>query len=81
MRTEAQPGGLSPVSRFAQRFIRTYQLRVAPGLGTRCRFQPTCSNYGMEAFRKYGFPKATAKTAWRLLRCNPWNKGPLSDPP
>lgn len=81
MRTEAQPDRLSPVSRFAQRFIRTYQLRVAPGLGTRCRFQPTCSNYGMEAFRKYDFLKATAKTAWRLLRCHPWNHGASLDPP
>ena len=72
---------LSPLSRFAERFIRTYQFQVSPRLGTRCRFQPTCSNYGLEAYQKYSFLKATAKMIWRLLRCNPWNRGPRLGPP
>lgn len=71
----------SPPSRFAEHFISTYKQRVASGLGSRCRFEPTCSEYGLESYRRYGFIKATAKTAWRLLRCNPWNKGPALDPP
>lgn len=71
----------SAPSRFAERFIQTYQLRVSPQLGARCRFEPSCSAYGLEAFRKYGFLKAAAKTAWRLLRCNPLNRGPHLDPP
>jgi len=40
-----------------------------------CRFTPTCSEYGMEAIRKYGIIKGGIMTCWRILRCNPWNKG------
>ena len=39
-----------------------------------CRFQPTCSAYGKQAYEKYGFLKATWLTMWRILRCNPFNK-------
>lgn len=40
-----------------------------------CRFYPTCSDYGIEAITKYGPIKGGLKTAWRILRCNPFNKG------
>lgn len=40
-----------------------------------CRFYPTCSQYGVEAIEKYGIIKGGAMTCWRILRCNPWNKG------
>ncbi|HEY1041722.1 MAG TPA: membrane protein insertion efficiency factor YidD [Candidatus Paceibacterota bacterium] len=39
-----------------------------------CRFHPTCSEYCAECYKKYDPFKATVKSAWRLLRCNPWNK-------
>jgi len=81
MTSEALERKLSPFSRFAVRFIETYRLRVGPGLGARCRFEPSCSSYGLEAYQRYGFWKALAKTLWRLVRCNPWNKGPRVDPP
>ncbi|MFH1822795.1 MAG: membrane protein insertion efficiency factor YidD [Patescibacteria group bacterium] len=40
-----------------------------------CRFRPTCSDYTIEAIKKYGVFKGGAKALWRVLRCNPWNKG------
>ena len=40
-----------------------------------CRFYPTCSQYGIEAIEKYGIVKGCIITIWRVLRCNPWNKG------
>lgn len=40
-----------------------------------CRFTPTCSQYGIEALNKYGIIRGGLKTSWRILRCNPWNKG------
>ncbi|MFA5155679.1 MAG: membrane protein insertion efficiency factor YidD [Patescibacteria group bacterium] len=40
-----------------------------------CRFVPTCSQYGVEAIDKYGLIRGGLMTAWRILRCNPWNKG------
>ncbi len=81
MTSEALGRRLSPFSRFAVRFIETYRLRVGPGLAARCRFEPSCSSYGLEAYQRYGFWKASLKTFWRLARCNPLNKGPRLDPP
>lgn len=40
-----------------------------------CRFYPSCSQYGLEAVEKYGIIKGGIKTIWRIIRCNPWNKG------
>lgn len=80
MRGTAVERPKSAPSRFAERFILTYKERVSPRLGAHCRFQPTCSEYGLECYRRHGFLKATAKTAWRLLRCNPLNNGPRHDP-
>jgi len=40
-----------------------------------CRFYPTCSEYGVQAIRKYGPIRGAIKTIWRVLRCNPFNKG------
>lgn len=40
-----------------------------------CRFNPSCSQYGVEAIEKYGIIKGGLMTSWRILRCNPWNKG------
>jgi putative membrane protein insertion efficiency factor len=72
---------LIPPSRLAVRFIETYRERVRHRLPSRCRFQPTCSEYGIEAYSTYGFVKATRKTLWRIVRCNRWNHGPAVDPP
>lgn len=64
-------------------FIRFYQktlsfdhgpLKAAYPYGF-CRFTPTCSEYGAQAIEKYGVVKGGAMTCWRILRCNPWNKG------
>ncbi len=40
-----------------------------------CRFYPSCSQYGLEAIEKYGIIRGGVMTVWRILRCNPWNKG------
>lgn len=40
-----------------------------------CRFYPTCSNYAIEAIEKYGILKGGLMSVWRVLRCNPFNKG------
>ena len=40
-----------------------------------CRFRPTCSDYAIQAIKKYGAIKGGVKASWRILRCNPWNKG------
>ncbi|UCC81387.1 MAG: membrane protein insertion efficiency factor YidD [Candidatus Zixiibacteriota bacterium] len=55
--------------------IRLYQLSLGVAFGGRCRFYPSCSEYARQSFYKYGFFTGTIKSAWRLLRCNPWNSG------
>lgn len=40
-----------------------------------CRFYPSCSNYSIEAINKYGIIKGGFKSIWRIIRCNPFNKG------
>ncbi|RYG30028.1 MAG: membrane protein insertion efficiency factor YidD [Chitinophagaceae bacterium] len=52
--------------------IRLYQVMISPWLGKQCRFTPTCSQYGLEAFKKYGPLKGGYLTIKRILRCNPW---------
>lgn len=61
--------------------IRFYQQAVSPYFGRgSCRFNPTCSEYAVEAVRKYGILKGTILSVWRILRCNPWG-GFGYDPP
>jgi len=40
-----------------------------------CRFTPSCSQYGVEALTKHGLIRGGIMTIWRVMRCNPWNKG------
>ncbi|HVF97047.1 MAG TPA: membrane protein insertion efficiency factor YidD [Flavisolibacter sp.] len=52
--------------------IKLYQWILSPLLGPKCRFTPTCSNYGLEAFKKYGAKKGLWLTARRIAKCHPW---------
>lgn len=54
--------------------IRLYKRYISPGLGTHCRFTPTCSEYAMQAIEVHGCVKGLVLTVWRILRCNPWGK-------
>lgn len=40
-----------------------------------CRFKPTCSNYCAQAIKQYGIIKGVPRCFFRIVRCNPWNKG------
>ena len=53
-------------------FIRMYQLIISPCLGPQCRYTPTCSQYGLEALKKYGPVKGLWLTIKRIVRCHPW---------
>lgn len=54
--------------------IRLYQLIISPWLGSKCRFTPTCSQYGIEAFTKHGPIKGFYLTFKRILSCHPWGR-------
>jgi putative membrane protein insertion efficiency factor len=72
--------GFSPLKPVARGLIRLYQRSLSPLFPSRCRFFPTCSQYALEAFEKYGFFQALAKTTWRILRCNPFSQGGIDHP-
>lgn len=52
--------------------IRFYQAAISPYLRPSCRFQPTCSQYGIEALKKHGPIKGLWLTVKRISRCHPW---------
>lgn len=52
--------------------IRLYQLTLSPLIGFHCRYQPTCSAYGIEAIERHGLLKGVMLTLRRLGRCHPW---------
>lgn len=64
-------------------FIRLYQRTLSPDHGPfkhlhphgYCRFYPSCSEYAIQAIDKYGIIKGGLMGSWRIIRCNPWNKG------
>ncbi|PIN04761.1 hypothetical protein CDL12_22706 [Handroanthus impetiginosus] len=60
--------------------LRFYKREISPLLPRSCRYVPTCSEYSMIAYKKYGVVKGTILTAWRLCRCNPLG-GSGFDPP
>ncbi|RYE36364.1 MAG: membrane protein insertion efficiency factor YidD [Sphingobacteriaceae bacterium] len=62
------------ISSFFILIIRLYQFLLSPILGASCRFTPTCSQYGLEAIRKYGPFKGGWLTLKRIGRCHPWGK-------
>ena len=55
-------------------FIKLYQLLISPLMMPSCRFQPTCSQYAIQALKKYGLPKGTFLAVRRILKCHPFGK-------
>ena len=50
--------------------IAVYRLVISPLLGPRCRFYPSCSEYGAQAFKRFGLVKGLWLTICRLARCS-----------
>jgi putative membrane protein insertion efficiency factor len=63
------------MSHLAVGLIRLYQNTASRILPHACRFQPTCSNYAVEAIRKYGFARGGWLATKRIVRCNPFSAG------
>ncbi|MDQ4005719.1 MAG: membrane protein insertion efficiency factor YidD, partial [Actinomycetota bacterium] len=66
---------LSPLSRFAVRFIRTYQLDVRHRVGARCGGGESCSDHALRMFEQHGFITASGRTIWRIATCRPPRDG------
>nr|WP_188350513.1 membrane protein insertion efficiency factor YidD [Mammaliicoccus stepanovicii] len=57
------------------KFIRLYQRYISPLTPPTCRFEPTCSNYAVEAISEYGAIKGTGMGIIRILKCHPFHPG------
>ena len=55
--------------------IRLYHRLVSPAIAPRCKYEPSCSRYAVQAIERYGILRGSVLAAWRLLRCNPWSHG------
>lgn len=55
--------------------IRMYGRHISPALPRRCKYEPTCSAYAIEAVTRFGAARGTLLAVWRLLRCNPLSHG------
>lgn len=89
----AEPRPPSPLGPWARAgnapfvlLIRLYRVTLSPLIGRHCRYEPTCSRYGLEAYRLHGPLRGSALTLRRILRCHPFVRGgydpvPLPDEP
>jgi uncharacterized protein len=55
--------------------IIAYQRFVAPAMPPVCIYQPSCSSFALDAYRRHGFRRGTRLALGRLLRCWPWSAG------
>ena len=52
--------------------VQIYRVAVSPLLGANCRYQPTCSEYAIEALRTHGAFRGTRLAVKRIMKCHPW---------
>ncbi len=83
MSTSAPTSPGSSFARAAARAVRAlvsipivvYRRAISPALPRRCKYEPTCSRYALDAIRTCGILRGVVLATWRLLRCNPWSDG------
>jgi putative membrane protein insertion efficiency factor len=61
--------------RIALLMIRIYQRTLSRVLPPSCRFEPSCSDYGIQAIERHGLIRGAWLTAKRIGRCHPFNPG------
>jgi len=60
--------------------VAVYRGTLSPFIGGHCRYQPTCSQYMLDAVDKYGPWRGGLRGVRRILRCHPFSKHPHYDP-
>jgi hypothetical protein len=61
--------------------VQGYRYLLKPWLGNACRFEPSCSQYALDALRRHGAAAGATLAAGRILRCHPWCDGGLDPVP
>jgi uncharacterized protein len=52
-----------------------YRFTIGRFVPASCKYHPSCSQYALDALRRYGLVRGTVLSGWRILRCNPWSDG------
>ena len=52
--------------------VYVYRSTLGPFLGGACRFEPSCSQYMIDAIRKYGAGRGAWRGVKRVCRCHPF---------
>ena len=72
--------GLVPRNLFIG-FLIGYRKVISPLYGQVCRYYPSCSLYALQAIQYHGALRGIGLATWRVLRCNPFSRGGVDDPP
>ena len=60
--------------------VWAYRMTFGALFPTTCKYEPSCSEYAIQALRKHGLFKGSALACWRVLRCNPFSHGGVDYP-
>jgi putative membrane protein insertion efficiency factor len=55
--------------------LLAYQRLISPLIPPRCRYEPSCSHYAVQAIREFGILRGLVLAGWRVVRCNPLSRG------
>ena len=59
-------------ARAVRLLVRIYQYSLGTVLPNSCRYQPSCSEYAIQAVEEHGPGRGLLLAAKRILRCHPW---------
>ncbi len=71
----------SPAAGFLIFMFRIYQRIGSPFVGGHCRFEPSCSNYAIEAVTRHGAVRGGWMATRRIFRCRPGGGSGLDEVP
>jgi putative membrane protein insertion efficiency factor len=72
---------MSPPARGVVFVVAAYRRVVSPLLARRCRYEPTCSVYAIEAIERHGLARGGVLALRRIARCHPWAPGGIDRVP
>lgn len=67
--------GPTEMRRLCLCILQSYRRIVSPLFGRSCRFEPTCSQYAMDAITRYGTWQGLGLAVVRLMKCHPFHPG------